>query len=133
MIIYLMSIVPLTVNLLLAYVVWQQLHESQQLTKRVTQLEQDLSSMVKDCRLLVKADVDMEHQIQALDKQLVSMDKHIQSLENVRANDGGYQHALRILEMGGSKEEVVQSCHLSNAEAELLMNLNAYRKVIEKA
>jgi hypothetical protein len=33
--------------------------------------------------------------------------------------------------MGGSKEEIINSCHLSHAEAELLMNLNAYRAVIK--
>jgi hypothetical protein len=59
------------------------------------------------------------------------MDNQLQDLENKRDNDGGYQHALRILEMGGDRDEIVTSCHLSNAEAELLMNLQAYRSALK--
>jgi hypothetical protein len=52
-------------------------------------------------------------------------------LENKRDNDGGYRHALRILEMGGNRDEIVESCHLSLAEADLLMNLQAYRTAMK--
>ena len=70
-------------------------------------------------------------ELQDINQQLISMDNHLQDLENKRDNDGGYQHALRILEMGGNKEEIVNSCHLSNAEADLLMNLQAYRSAMK--
>lgn len=82
--------------------------------------------------LLVNADLMFAKQLNEINRQFVSMDNQLQALENKRDNDGSYQHALRILEMGGDKEEIITSCHLSNAEAELLMNLNAYRTVIKK-
>jgi len=72
-------------------------------------------------------------QLAEINRHLISIENQLQSQANQRHNDGGYQHALRILEMGGDKSEIVDSCHLSNAEAELLMNLNAYRKVITSA
>lgn len=81
--------------------------------------------------LLVNADLGFAKQLAEINRMLISMDNQLQSLENKRDNDGGYQHALRILEMGGDKDEIVNSCHLSNAEAELLINLNAYRAVMK--
>lgn len=80
---------------------------------------------------LVNADLVFAKQMAEINRQLISIENQLQSQVNKRDNDGGYQHALKILEMGGDKTEIVDSCHLSNAEAELLMNLHAYRKVIK--
>lgn len=80
---------------------------------------------------LVNADLVFAKQMAEINRHLISIENQLQSQANKRDNDGGYQHALRILEMGGDKSEIVDSCHLSNAEAELLMNLHAYRKVIK--
>ena len=102
---------------------------------RLKQQVKALSDEVKDYqekhRLLVNADLGFVKEMAEINRMLISMDKQLQSLENKRDNDGGYQHALRILEMGGDKEEIINNCHLSNAEAELLMNLNAYRAVMK--
>jgi septal ring factor EnvC (AmiA/AmiB activator) len=108
------------------------------LRKRVIGLEQRFDSLVssveqhtKDYSHLVHADLLFSKQLKEINDQLVSMDNQIQSLENKRDNDGGYQHAMKILEMGGNREEIVDSCHLSPAEAEFLMNLQAYRSAMK--
>lgn len=101
------------------------------LREQIQSITQELKQMKRNHSVLVNADLGFAKQVAEIHRQLVSMDKQLQSLENKRDNDGGYQHALRILEMGGDKEEIISSCHLSNAEAELLMNLNAYRTVIK--
>jgi hypothetical protein len=80
---------------------------------------------------LVKADLTFARQSTEVNRQLISMDNQLQSLENKKYHDGGYQHALRILSMGGDKDEIMSSCSLSNAEAELLMNLQAYQAAIK--
>nr|WP_238583675.1 DUF2802 domain-containing protein [Legionella jamestowniensis] len=104
-------------------------------TKRVNEqlkaLSQELKQLQRSHTVLVNADLSFAKQIAEINRLFVSMDNQLQALENKRDNDGGYQHALRILEMGGDKEEIITSCHLSNAEAELLMNLHAYRTVIK--
>lgn len=100
------------------------------LKKQVQDVMKELKQLQRSHTVLVNADLGFAKQAAEITRQLVSMDNQLQSLENIRDNDGGYQHALRILEMGGGKEEIINSCHLSNAEAELLMNLNAYRTVI---
>lgn len=101
------------------------------LDEKLTSLTQITDQIGRDHPVLVNADLFFSKQLREINKQLVSMDNQIQNLENIRENDGGYQHALRILEMGGDKEEIINSCHLSNAEAELLMNLQAYRSAIK--
>lgn len=102
-----------------------------QLQEQCKALDKISAGIIKDHPILVKADLVFAKHLREINTQLVSMDNQLQDLENVRENDGGYQHALRILEMGGSREEIIENCHLSNAEAELLMNLQAYRAAIK--
>lgn len=102
------------------------------LKKELTQLKESFEEYKLNHHLLVNADLSFGKQITEINRQLLGIDNQLQHLENKRDNDGGYQHALRILDMGGNKEEIINNCHLSNAEAELLMNLSAYRMVIKK-
>lgn len=102
-----------------------------ELKQQLKVLSDEMKQYQHNYTLLVNADLLFAKQLTEVNRQFVSMDNQLQALENKRDNDGGYQHALRILEMGGDKEEIIGSCHLSNAEAELLMNLNAYRTVIK--
>ena len=94
-------------------------------------LKKAIEKIEKDHPVLINADLVFAKQLREINKQLISMDNQLQELENKRDNDGGYQHALRILEMGGSRDEIVSSCHLSSAEADLLMNLQAYRSAMK--
>ena len=100
------------------------------LQEKIGVLEKTSEQISRDHPVLINADLLFSKQLKEINEQLISMDNQLQNLENIRDNDGGYQHALRILEMGGNQEEIVNSCHLSNAEAELLMNLQAYRAAI---
>lgn len=101
------------------------------LLEKISSLEQLTAEIQKDHPVLINADLIFAKQLREINGQLISMDNQLQDLENQRDNDGGYQHALRILEMGGDRDEIVSSCHLSNAEAELLMNLQAYRSAMK--
>lgn len=101
------------------------------LEQQCSTLEKSVEEILKDHPVLINADLQFAKQLREINNQLVSMDNQLQDLENKRDNDGGYQHALRILEMGGNREEIMDSCHLSNAEAELLINLQAYRSAIK--
>ena len=110
---------------------WAQRKQAAALQEQLTSVEKMVLEVKKDHPILVNADLLFAKQLHEINKQLISMDNQLQELENKRDNDGGYQHALRILEMGGNRDEIVNSCHLSNAEAELLMNLQAYRSAIK--
>ena len=104
---------------------------SHRLEEQYQELKTSIEQTLKDHPVLIKADLSFSRQLREINSQLISMDTQMQDLENVRDNDGGYQHALRILEMGGNREEIINSCHLSPAAAELLMNLQAYRSAIK--
>lgn len=101
------------------------------LQEKSVSLEKLVEQITRDHPVLINADLLFAKQLKEINSQLISMDNQLQNLENKRDNDGGYQHALRILEMGGNQEEIINSCHLSNAEAELLMNLQAYRTAMK--
>lgn len=114
----------------LVYFLFTQYNQLTSLKNKLDALEQSTHEIVKNHPVLIHADLVFAEQIRDITRQLVSMDNQLQDLENKRDNDGGYQHALRILEMGGNRDEIIESCHLSNAEAELLMNLQAYRSAM---
>ena len=101
------------------------------LEEQYLSLKQVTEQVAKDHPVLINADLLFAKQLREINSQLISVDNQLQGLENKRDNDGGYQHALRILEMGGNKEEIIDSCHLSYAEAEFLMNLQAYRSAMQ--
>lgn len=123
--------INLALFLLVGNFLLNQRKETLRIKAQCANLEKLLAQALKDYPLFIKADLAFAQQIREINSQLVSMDNQLQDLENKRDNDGGYQHALRILEMGGSKDEIVESCHLSQAEAELLMNLQSYRLAIK--
>ncbi|MCA0403206.1 MAG: DUF2802 domain-containing protein [Proteobacteria bacterium] len=120
------------ISLVLAKILFSQWKGFRKLKKEAQDLKDAFDEIKLNHHLLVNADLSFGKQIAEINKQILSLDNHLQQLENKRDNDGGYQHALRILEMGGSREEIIGNCHLSNAEAELLMNLSAYRMAIKK-
>lgn len=115
---------------LIAFGIVQQI-QIRQMEKQLQGVSKDCKEILRDHPTLVNADLYFSRQLKEINQQLISMEQDIQNLGNMRENDGGYQHALRILEMGGSRDEIVDSCHLSSAEAELLMNLHAYRSAIK--
>jgi hypothetical protein len=117
--------------LLLGNFIINQRKQISKIKAQCANLEKLVAQAMKDYPLFIKADLSFAQQIRDINSQLVSMDNQLQELENKRDNDGGYQHALRILEMGGSKTEIIESCHLSQAEAELLVNLQTYRTAIK--
>lgn len=111
---------------------WRLSQRIKHLKKMVESNKETLRQLDFEKQTLLNADLRFNQQIKDIHQQILSLDKQVQANSNVRDNDGGYQHALKILSMGGSKEEIMASCHLSNAEAELLTNLNAYRTAMAK-
>lgn len=130
MITYLVGL-SIAILLIQSVVLLRQKKQLKQSDERIESLVQSIEEMSRDHSHLIHADLLFSRQLHEINTQLISMDNQMQGLENVRENDGGYQHALRILEMGGSREEIIESCHLSSAEAELLMNLQAYRSAMQ--
>lgn len=110
---------------------WNQYKKLEALQVKLESLEKSVEQIAKDHPVLIHADLLFSKQLKEVNTQLVSMDNQLQGLENKRDNDGGYQHAMKILEMGGNRDEIVDSCHLSPAEAEFLMNLQAYRAAMK--
>ncbi len=91
--------------------------------------ERSIRILENEIKALLSADIAFGEGITSLKNQLFALSNRQSALETKRDNDGSYEHALKILQMGGTIEEVKQSCHLSPAEAELLMNLHAYRTI----
>lgn len=130
---YWLIITMLTITTgILGYLLREHIKIVTDLSRRIEIFEKTIAAFKKDQRFLLNADMDLEKRLNEANRQLLNLDKHIQQLNNTRSNDGGYHHALKILSMGGSKEEVMDSCHISRAEADLLLNLHTYRLALDK-
>lgn len=84
-------------------------------------------SIEREIRALLRADIIFGQSLSQLKKHLLALDDKQTMFESRRSNDGCYQHALKLLEMGTPVEQVIQDCNLTHAEAELLANLQAYQ------
>lgn len=107
--------------------------QGQRLSLLEQQLEQHAKRLViveQEMKALLGADITFGRSLANLKDQLNAIDDRQSRVENRRSNDGGYQHALKLLSMGSSVEEVMQTCNLTHAEAELLANLQAYKSSI---
>ena len=94
--------------------------------------EKRLQLIEKESQALLHADIIFGKSLSELDNLLKQIDNRQEMLENQRNNDSAYQHALRILQMGGGVEEIIEDCNLSQAEADLLANIHAYHTVNQK-
>ena len=97
------------------------------LEKEINAILSKYKTMESEMKALLRADIIFGQCVSKLKKQLCALDDKQTLFESRRSNDGGYQHALKLLEMGGSIEEVIRDCNLTPAEAELLANLQAYQ------
>lgn len=111
----------------LGIVLFRQGRRIKNLQQQFTNQDKQFKQFMKDIKALFSADIIFGKSVTELQTQLNSIDSKIEQLENQRSNDGSYPHALKILDMGGDKQEIIDNCNLSNAEAELLLNLHAYR------
>jgi len=61
--------------------------------------------------------------------EIEKINKNHTYLQNSVSAPSAYKQALKMVSMGADTEEVMTSCDLGRAEAELLTNLQGYRKV----
>lgn len=119
---YLMIVLLLTVSIAL-YV------RSVSLNRSVKEHEKKIHFLEQETQALLHADILFGKGLKELSQLIAQLDDRQEMIENQRNNDSAYQHALRILQMGGGVEDIIQDCHLSQAEADLLANIHAYHTV----
>lgn len=115
------------ISLFLAVFSAYQYKKYQLIEKHIEELRSKNKAMERELRALLRADIIFGQSVSHLKKQLLALDDKQTMFESRRSNDGGYQHALKLLEMGSSIEQIIQDCNLTHAEADLLANLQAYQ------
>lgn len=66
---------------------------------------------------------NIEHVYQGLEQQILEQYQAIQEVADQGTESKYYQRAARLVQQGASIQEVVESCELPYAEAELIYNL----------
>ncbi len=93
------------------------------LSKKHDDTTESLSIIRQHDRLLIKADIDIAQRLRTLERNLQSVQDCQDKLESTVSQESGYQQAIKMFEMGATVKDVVQTCHLARAEAELLQNI----------
>lgn len=104
-----------------------QYKKNQAMEKQLESASKHILAIEREIKALLSADIVFGRSVTNLKAQLSALDDKQGMLENRRSNDGGYQHALKLLEMGSSVEDIIKDCNLTSAEAELLANIQAYQ------
>lgn len=97
-------------------------------TNRLTARIDDLKTRVNEQYLSQQA---MLNQLATLEDQTVNLSQLENELQDNKENRSAYKQALKMIEMGADLEDIISTCELNRAEAELLMNLQTYKQVRE--
>lgn len=77
-----------------------------------------------DMRALSKAAVGMGQKVLDTDRRLNEVMKKQFAILNSQPEHPSYDQASRLIKMGATEQDLVNSCGFSHAEAELLLSLN---------
>ncbi len=93
----------------------QRMHKTE-----VNQLQQDVQAMAKSA-------VGMGQKVLEMERRLNDVLKKQFTILNSQPEHPSYDQATRLIAMGASQQDLVNSCGFSHAEAELLFSLNKYK------
>ncbi len=92
--------------------------------RRITQLQNEL-------RLVQQQHQQLAETALGVGRKLIALQKELQTLANKLQHDAGqpseykaYSQAAKLLQQGESLQQVVEKCHLTRGEAELLASMH---------
>ena len=87
----------------------------------LSRFREQLMRQEKEAKELEKKFIDLESIFYDL-----RQDPHVVAKQEP---SGAYKQALKMVAMGASVEDMMESCGMARSEAELLINLQAYKKM----
>lgn len=104
----------------------KRMKRSQETIKEV--VKEDTESLQKKLDNLERMQVQLGQGLLNADEKLQDWVERINRLEIRDSHFGSYQHAAKLVELGANSEEVISTCGLSRAEAELVIMVNKKSK-----
>lgn len=99
--------------------------------KKIQALEKKIHQLQKLIRGLQTADMRFSRKVDELQQETEQLSSStLESTESpdLKHNDK-YRYALKLLQMGMDLDEVMETCEIGHAEAELIQNLDGYQRV----
>ncbi len=95
------------------------------LKKFNTKLFSRLSGLMQDVQSLGNVTVDIGEQVNHISRQIHHLDSRQDEIDLRDQTEKPIQQAIALVERGADIEEIIQNCHLSHAEAELLLRIHS--------
>ncbi|GAA3914681.1 DUF2802 domain-containing protein [Litoribacillus peritrichatus] len=87
-------------------------------------MSEELSVVLREFSAFRSSSIGVGKKVMGIEKELAETVEKQQDLEFQDPNALPYNQASRLIQMGADAEDIVNSCGLSSAEAELLMLVN---------
>jgi transcriptional regulator of NAD metabolism len=101
-------------------------YNSQVLAKQKRQYILRNRRLQEDMRALSKSAVGMGHKVLKTERKLMEVLKTQTSILNTNAEHPSYDQAGRLIAMGATEDDLVNTCGFSHGEAELLLSLKKH-------
>ena len=103
--------------------------------KKIQAMEKKIYQLQKVIKSLQTADIRFSRKVDELQQEAEQM-----SVSSMDPSDLGqeisknetYRYALKLLQMGMNLEDVMETCKIGHAEADLLQNLEGYQKISKR-
>lgn len=102
--------------------------------KKIQSLEKKVYQLQKLIRGLQTADMRFSRKVDELQHETELLSTHAADghESSELKPDEKYRYALKLLQMGMDLDEVMKTCGIGHAEAELIQNLEGYQRVAKK-
>jgi hypothetical protein len=88
------------------------------------QVSKELAAVLAEFKAFKSSSIGIGKKLMGIEQELADTVEKQQNFEFQDPNSLPYTQASRLIQMGADAEDLVNSCGLSNAEAELLMLVN---------
>jgi uncharacterized phage infection (PIP) family protein YhgE len=117
------GVISLMFSLVLLYLI---LRNSRRVNAYLNLLQQQFRSLVPQMQALLNADVSLNKRFREFQTQYDQLSESLNQMTQTK-QVSSYSQAIKLAEMGANLDEIRSTCHLSQAECELLLNLQGYK------
>ncbi len=96
------------------------------LRKNLFSLIDIVSQLQQETRILRQADLTFGVRSDNIENEFLQLKKQVDVREKQDAIPSAYTQAMKMVEMGANMKDITQTCHLSSAEAKLLLNIKSF-------
>ena len=119
-----MSVIFASILFLIVGLITVLYHNYFNFKKKIIKLEQENVKLKKDLRIIGSSAVGVGQRLNKFEDYMQRLSSRQDVAELKQGATASYSHAIKIVEIGGSIDDIIDGCGLTRAEAELITMLH---------